>query len=64
MFIRDKLLQSGGVTRIYKHYTECVVLRFSAVAFQRNNDLVIFCTYIAPENSPIYIQQKIMALFY
>ena len=54
VFIRDKLLQSGGLKRIYKHYTECVVLRFSAEAFQRNNDLVMFCTYIAPEDSPIY----------
>lgn len=54
LFIKDKLLQYGGVTRIYEHFTECVVLRFSAETFQRQNDLVMFFTYVAPENSPVY----------
>ena len=33
---------------------ECVVLRFGAEMFRRQNDLVMFFTYVAPENSPIY----------
>ena len=52
------MLQTGGVKRIYDHFTECVVLRFSAEVFQRENDLIMLFTYVAPENSPIYSDEE------
>ena len=57
VFIRDGLLKSGGIKRIFEYFTECVVLWFSADVFHRENDLILFFTYVAPENSPIYADE-------
>ena len=56
VFVKDWIIQSG-VQRIFNHFSECVVLLFQAGSFNRNQDLIMLFTYVAPENSPIYTEE-------
>ena len=58
VFVKDWLVRSTGVTRIFSHFNECVVLLFNANTFHRNEDLIMFFTYVAPEKSPIYTDEE------
>ena len=57
MFVKDWVLQTGGVVRIFPDFKETVVLLFKANIFNRTSDLIMIFTYIAPENSPIYTDE-------
>ena len=57
VFIKDWVLQTNGVVRIFQDFKESVVLLFKANIFHRTNDLIMIFTYIAPENSPIYTDE-------
>ncbi|MCG8044707.1 MAG: endonuclease/exonuclease/phosphatase family protein [Candidatus Thiodiazotropha taylori] len=57
VFVRDWILLKPGVKRIFQKFSECVVLLLKADTFNRNEDLIMFFTYVAPENSPIYTDE-------
>ena len=58
VFVKYWIIQSGsGVQRIFNHFSECVVLLFKAGSFNRNQDLIMLFTYVAPENSSIYTEE-------
>ena len=57
LFVKDWVLQTNGVTRFFQEFKECVVLLLKADIFHRKKDLVMYFTYIAPENSPIYTEE-------
>ena len=57
VFIKDWLIQTSGIQRIFEHFRECVVLLFKANIFNRQNDLIMIFTYIPPENSPVYTEE-------
>lgn len=63
MFVKDWLMQTKRVQRIFANFRECVVLLFKADIFFRQSDLIMIYTYIPPEN-PRFVRRKIMALFY
>ena len=54
VFVKDWVVQTKGIVRIFQDFKECVVLLFKADIFHRSNDLIMIFTYIAPEISPIY----------
>ena len=58
VFVKDWVLQTGGVVRIFPDFKETVVLLFKANIFNRTSDLIMIFTYIAPENSPIYTDEE------
>ncbi|MCG7876918.1 MAG: endonuclease/exonuclease/phosphatase family protein, partial [Candidatus Thiodiazotropha endolucinida] len=57
VFVRDWIFLKPGVKRIFQKFSECVVLLLKADTFNRNEDLIMFFTYVAPENSPIYTDE-------
>ena len=58
VFVKDWIMQTDGVIRIFPDFKETVVLLFKGNIFNRMNDLIMIFTYIAPENSPIYINDE------
>ena len=58
VFVKDWVLQTGGVERIFPDFKETVVLLFKANIFNRTSDLIMIFTYIAPENSAIYTDEE------
>ena len=57
VFIKDWLIKTTGIQRIFEKFRECIVLLFKADTFYRQNDLIMIFTYIAPEYSPVYAQE-------
>ena len=57
VFVKDWVMQSKGIKRIFAKFNECVVLMLDAAVFDRKDDLILIFTYIAPENSPIYTDE-------
>ena len=57
VFMKDWLVQTNGIQRIFENFRECVVLLFKAASHHRQNDLIMLFTYIPPEYSPVYTQE-------
>ena len=57
VFVKDWIMQTKGIKRIFTKFNECVVLMLDAAVFDRKDDLILIFTYIAPENSPIYTDE-------
>lgn len=58
VFVKDWVMQTAGVTRIFQHFDECIVLLFNGNTFRRNEDIIMVFAYVAPENSPIYTDEN------
>ncbi|MEW8546815.1 MAG: endonuclease/exonuclease/phosphatase family protein, partial [Candidatus Thiodiazotropha sp.] len=58
VFVKEWLMQTSGVKRIFDKTRECVTLLFKAGVFCRKTDLIIIFTYIPPENSPVYVNES------
>lgn len=58
VFVKDWLMQTSGVMRIFETFRECVVFIFKADIFCRKSDLIMIFTYIPPENSPVYTNES------
>ena len=54
VFVRENLISEKVVKRIYNRFNECVVLLLDGSKFENLNDLAIFFTYVAPQNSSFY----------
>ena len=57
VFVKDWVMQTKGIKRIFSNFQECVVLILDAFVFDRKEDLILIFTYIAPEKSPIYTEE-------
>ena len=57
MFVKDWVMQTKGIKRIFTKFKGCVVLMLDAAVFDRKDDLILVYTYIAPENSPIHTDE-------
>lgn len=57
--IKDCLVQTTGVLRIFDNFRKYVVLLFKANVFHRQSDLITVFNYmyVPPENSPVYTQE-------
>lgn len=58
VFVKDWVMQTSGVKRIFQHFSECIVLLFDRNTFCKNEDIIMVFTYVAPENSPIYTDEN------
>ena len=57
VFIKDWLVQTNGIQRIFENFRVCIVLLFKADTFHRQNDLIMLFTYMPPEYFPVYTQE-------
>ena len=57
VFVKDWVMQTKGIKRIFAKFNGCVVLMLDAAVFDRKDDLILIFTYIAPETSPIYTDE-------
>ena len=57
MFVKDWVMQTKSIKRIFAKFNECVVLMLDAAVIDRKDDLILIFTYIAPKNSPIYTDE-------
>ena len=58
VFVKDGVMQRSGVKHIFHNFHECVVLLFYDNIFRRNEDIIMIFTYVAPENSPTYMDEN------
>ena len=57
MFVKDWVMQTKCIKRIFTKFKECIVLKLDAAVFYRKDDLILIFTYIAPENSQVYTDE-------
>lgn len=57
VFVKDWLMKTSGISRIFNTFRECIVLHFNADIFRRTSDLIMVFTYVPPENSPVYTNE-------
>lgn len=58
VLVKSNLIRNGAVKRIFKDFSECVVLLIDAKKFIGINDILMIFAYVSPENSPIYSEQN------
>ena len=58
VFIRNEIASKFNVQRLYSHYKDCIVLRLNGAIFDDNKDILLYFTYISPEGSPVYTEEK------
>lgn len=54
VFVKDSLINTGVVKRIFETLTDCVVLLLNGELLGNLNDIIMIFAYVSPENSPIY----------
>lgn len=64
VFIRDELLKTNGIKRIFDYFTECVIFHFDADIFKRETDVVMVFTYVVLQESLQFMQRRTMVYFY
>ncbi|MES9884603.1 MAG: endonuclease/exonuclease/phosphatase family protein [Sedimenticola sp.] len=55
--VKNYLVSSGNVKRIFDNMNDCVVLLFSGGMLNIAHDIIMIFAYISPENSPVYNEQ-------
>ena len=54
MFVKNDLIKSGLIKRIFDKLNECVTLQLNGYGFDRARHIILLFAYVAPEGSPIY----------
>ena len=58
VFIRNEIASKFNVQRLYSHYKDFVILQLNGINFDDNRDILLYFTYISPEGSPVYTEEK------
>ena len=51
VFVKDWVIQTSGVKRIFDNFQECVVLLFEGNVFRRTKDIIMIFTYQVSQNT-------------
>ena len=54
VFVKNYLVEKNIVKRIYPEFEESVILYIDKSLVEITQSIIIYCTYVAPENSPVY----------
>ena len=59
VLIKETLIQTSFIKRIFDDFNECIVLLLDGQKFVNQNDIIIVFAYVAPERSTFYADPAI-----
>ena len=54
VFVKHELVHNGTIRRIFKQFSECVVLLIDGSKYIGLNDIILIFAYVSPEYPPVY----------